>query len=187
MHELLHQLSRDHANLARLLQVLERQLDDFHAGHEHDLDLLCELVEYLSSYEDQIHHPTEELVFARLGELAGDRQALLDTLAEQHRSLAAMTKKFRDSLEAIMHEGVVLRQAVEDQGRAMVGLLREHMALEDREALPLAGRLLQAADWAWVLERAPKYNDPVFGNPDPARFRTLFQHLAEELGLARPV
>jgi hemerythrin-like domain-containing protein len=183
MHALLRQLKRDHANLLRLLAVLERQLDDFHAGREHDLDLMCELIEYVSSYEDQVHHPTEDLVFERLKAVTEEKRVAVETLEEQHRTLASMTKQFRDSLEAIMHEGVVLRHEVEAQGRAMVKLLRRHMDLEEGEVFPLAEERLEEGDWTRAEAQAPKYNDPVFGNPDPARFRTLFQHLAQELGI----
>lgn len=183
MHKLLRQLKQDHTNLTRLLKVLDQQLDDFHAGREHDLDLLCELVEYIASYEDQVHHPTEDLVFERLKSITGERRVAVETLEDQHRLLAGMTKKFRDSLETIMHEGVVLRQEVEAQGRAMVKMLRQHMDLEENEVFVLADATLDDADWNWVDERAPKYNDPIFGNPDPARFRTLFQHLAQELDM----
>ena len=55
------------------------------------------------------------------------------------------------------------------------------MDLEEEEVFALADAKLGDADWAAVEERAPKYNDPVFGDPDPARFRTLFAHLTEEL------
>jgi hemerythrin-like domain-containing protein len=184
MHTLLRRLKTDHRNLTRLLQVLERQLDDFHAGEEHDLDLMCELVEYLESYEDQMHHPTEDLVFARLKALTDEKRVAVETLEDQHRQLSDMSKKFRRSLEAIMHEGVVLRQEVESQGRAMIKVLRQHMDLEEGEVFPLAEERLSPQDWAAVADQAPNLTDPVFGDPDPARFRSLFRHLSQELGLS---
>ena len=180
MHPLLRQLHRDHKNLERLLEVLTRQLDEFHEGRERDLDLMCELIEYVESYEDQIHHPTEDLIFHRLKARTDEKRVAVETLEEQHRLLAGMTKQFRDSLEAIMHGGVVLRHAVESQGRAMVKLLRQHMSLEESEVFVLADASLGEADWSVVEEKAPKFNDPVFGDPDPARFRNLFMHLTSE-------
>jgi hemerythrin-like domain-containing protein len=187
MHPMLGQLHRDHKNLERLLGVLERQLDDFHEGEDRELDLMCELIEYLESYEDQVHHPTEDLIFERLQGRTGEKRVAVETLVEQHVLLADMTKKFRQSLEGIMHGGVVLRHTVESQGRAMVKLLRRHMALEEDEVFALADATLGEADWAAVAAKAPKFNDPVFGDPDPGRFRNLFMHLSGELGLdSRP-
>ena len=80
MHPLLQKLTRDHENLSRLLDVLEKQLDDFHQGQEHDLDLMCELVEYIESYEDQVHHPTEDLVYERFKSLTDDKRVAVETL-----------------------------------------------------------------------------------------------------------
>ena len=185
MHPLLQKLTRDHHNLSRLLNVLEKQLDDFNQGQEHDLDLMCELVEYIESYEDQVHHPTEDLVYERLKELTNDKRVAVETLEEQHLILAEMSGKFRHSLDSIMHEGVVLRHEVEAQGRALVKTLRQHMDLEEGEVFALADARLDDADWMAVEEQAPKHNDPVFGDPDPARFRTVFAHLTEELDLPR--
>ena len=185
MHHVLQRLKRDHVNLVRLLGALERQFDDFHQGREHDLDLMCELVEYIESYEDQVHHPTEDLVFERLKELTDEKRVAVEALEEQHRILADMSRKLRNSLEAIMHGGVVLRHEVEAQARAMIKMLHRHMDLEENEVFVLAHKVLEDADWKAVEERAPKFADPVFGNPDPARFRTVFMHLTEELGLAK--
>jgi hemerythrin-like domain-containing protein len=186
MHALLQQLTRDHANLTRLMQVLDRQLDDFHAGEEHDIDLMCELVQYVESYEDQVHHPTEDLVFERLKGVTTEKRTAIETLEEQHRILTGMTRQFRDALEAIVHGDVMLRHDVEARGRAMLKMLRQHMALEEEEVFVLADRTLSDTDWDAVREQAPKFNDPVFGDPDPARFRTIFMHLAQELELGGP-
>jgi hemerythrin-like domain-containing protein len=183
MHRLLRRLKLDHKNLVLLLAVLQKQLDDFHDGSEHDTDLTCELVEYLASYEDQVHHPTEELVFARLRELSDEHRAVLDRLQEEHHILIVKNKRFADSLEAIMHGGVLLRADLEAEGRDLLQMLRAHMDLEENTAFTAAVEHLSEEDWDAIEERAPKLNDPVFGKPDPARFQTLFKHLTVELDL----
>jgi hemerythrin-like domain-containing protein len=183
MHRLLRRLKLDHKNLARLLEVLNKQVDDFHEGREQDTDLLCELVEYMASYEDQVHHPSEDLVFARLREVTDEYNSALDRLDEEHHLLAGMTKKFANSLETIMHGGVMLRADLEAEGRVLLAMLQEHMDLEEGVVFIAADEKLSNDDWDAIEEQAPKLNDPVFGKPDPARFQTLFKHLAEELEL----
>lgn len=183
MHALLRRLKNDHRNVSRLMDVLEKQLDDFHEGNEHDIDLMCELVEYVASYEDQVHHPTEDIVFARLKELTDEKRVAIETLEEQHQILGEMTHKFAQSLDAIMHGDVILRHDVESAGRAMIKTLRYHLDLEEGEVFPLADSKLSEADWEAAAAEAPKVNDPVFGDPDPARFRSIYMHLSEELGL----
>ncbi len=60
---LLERLHRDHINLARLLDLLERELNEFYAGRESDFDLKVEMLEYIECYAELIHHPTEDRIF----------------------------------------------------------------------------------------------------------------------------
>ncbi|MCF7983748.1 MAG: hemerythrin domain-containing protein [Thiohalocapsa sp.] len=181
MSVLLTRLAEDHRRLARLLNLLEALLDRFHSGDEPDYELMCEMLEYMIDYADQVHHPSEDLIFERL--LQGPEQGhdVLRRLMLQHDALAGLNRRFRESLEGIVHEEVLRRDEVEQQGRELLGTLREHMVLEDTQAFPLAHRMLTEADWAEIEARAPSVDDPVFGHSDPERFRALYAHLKTEL------
>lgn len=177
MTELLERLNQDHRHLSRLLNLFDGLLDRFHEGNEPDFDLMSEMLEYMESYADQVHHPSEELIFDRLRAHPSETHPILDILTKQHVLLGQMNKRFRQSLEGIMHEEVLRRDEVEVQGREYVKVLRDHLRMEEAEAFPLALERLAASDWDDLLEEAPSSDDPVFGDADPARFRTLFQHL----------
>jgi hemerythrin-like domain-containing protein len=84
----------------------------------------------------------------------------------------------------MLYGEVLLRREVEAQGRAMVKVLRQHMELEEGEVFPLIDSRLQEEDWAFVEERAVKIRDPLFVEPDRARFINVFKHLSTELGLS---
>jgi len=180
MNPIMTRLGQDHAHLARLLDLFDDLLDRFHEGHEPDYELMCEMLEYMADYADQIHHPTEDLIFRRALEKGIQKRDVFDVLMNQHDLVAQLNKRFRQSLDAIVHEEVLLRDEVEAQGRELVNTLREHMTLEDREAFPIALERLDQADWEAVEAAAPSADDPVFVTPDPQRFRALFQHLAEQ-------
>jgi hemerythrin-like domain-containing protein len=182
MNELLNRLAEDHARLARLLKLLEEMLDRFHEGEEPDYELMCELVEYMLDYADQVHHPTEDLIFERLLGQPGQGHDVLRRLMVQHDALGQLNRRFRESMEGIVHEEVLSREEVEQQGRELLATLREHMRLEDEEAFPLAAELLGAEDWVELLAEAPTTDDPVFGRADPERFRGIYTRLREELG-----
>lgn len=177
---LLDRLNQDHRHLARLLDLLDDLLDRFHDGSEPDYELMCEMLEYLENYADQVHHPTEELIFQRMLEHGNEKRRVLDILSHQHALLSTLNKRFRQSLEGIVHEEVLLREEVEQQGRELVRTLREHLELEEAEVFPFARDHLTEEDWRDLMAAAPKIDDPIFGDPDPARFRTLFQHLMEQ-------
>lgn len=177
MHPLMLRLGQDHFRLTRLLDLLQALLDRFHEGDEPDYDLLCELLEYMDSYSDTIHHPTEDLLFRRVLERGTVKRDVFAVLMRQHGHVIYLNKRFRSSLDGIFHEEVVRRDEVETQGRELVTLLREHLVLEDTEAFPIVLERLDATDWEAVEMMAPRADDPLFGTPDPQRFRSLYRHL----------
>lgn len=177
MTQLLDRLYREHRHLSRLLNLFDDLLDRFSEGNEPDLELMSEMLEYMDSYADQIHHRSEEVIFDRLRARTKETYPALDLLTNQHTLLGQMNKRFRQSLEAIVHEEILRRDEVETQGREYVKTLREHLQMEEAEAFPLARERLSASDWDELLTEVPTADDPVFGDADPARFRTLFQHL----------
>jgi len=180
MTELLERLTQDHRHLSRLLNLFDGLLDRFHEGNEPDFELMCEMLEYMESYADQVHHPSEEVIFDRLRARTNETYPVLDVLTKQHVLLGQMNKRFRQSLDGIVHEEVLRRDDVEVQGREFVKTMWEHLKLEEAEAFPLARERLSSSDWDELLDEVPSVDDPVFGDADPARFRTLFQHLMSQ-------
>ncbi len=182
MSQLIHRLGLEHRRLARLLDLFERLLDRFSEGTEPDFELMCEMLEYMELYADQVHHKTEDLIFARLHSVGVEKCEIIDILAHQHRLLSQMNRRFRRSLEGIVQEEVLRRDEVEIQGRELIAALRQHMDLEDREAFPLAVAHLSEEDWAAIEQLAPRSDDPLFVVPDTARFRSLYQVLMDQAG-----
>ena len=177
MTQLLKRLQEDHLHLVRLLDLLERLLDMFHEGTEPDYELMCELLEYMEQYADQLHHPSEDLIFERMRTYYTGQLQMLDVLSNQHQVLGEINRQFRISIEGIIHGDVLRRDLVEAHGRDLIETLRKHLDLEEKEAFPLARKLLTDDDWAELQEQAPKASDPLFGDRDPDRFQALYRHL----------
>ena len=177
MNDLMRRLDQDHRRLDQLLGLLEGLLDEFRDGQEPDYDLMCELMEYLIDYADQVHHPSEDLIFQRMVAQRAPGHALLQQLMQQHQVLVQLNRRFKESLEGIVHEEVLRRDDVERRGRELILQLRDHMRLEDEQAFPMAEACLSAADWDELLAAAPDVQDPVFGQDDPLRFRAILRQL----------
>lgn len=177
MNDLLQRLDRDHRRLEQLLSLLEGLLDQFRDGLEPDYELMCELMEYVVDYADQVHHPSEDLIFERVLAQDGPGHAILQQLMQQHQALTQTNRRFKESLEGIVHEEVLRRDEVERRGRALIAQLRDHMRIEDEQAFPLAEACLPEAAWNELLAAAPKVQDPVFGQDDPLRFRAILRQL----------
>ncbi len=180
MHPVMTRLAQDHERLERLLALLEGLLDRFHDGAEPDYELMEELIEYMDHYADVVHHPTEDLIFQRALDQGAGHHDVFGVLMRQHAGLSQVAKRFRKSLDGILNEEVLLREDVEANGRELVATLRAHLRTEDTEAFPIALQFLTDADWEAIEAAAPVAEDPVFGNPDPQRFKTLYHHLYEQ-------
>ncbi len=178
MHRLLEKLKRDHRNLERILDLLTLELDRFFAGEASNFDLKIELMEYIETYADQVHHPLENLIYDLALTKGGEQNELLQRLCQQHSQLIQLTRTFRHSLENILQDGMMARAELEVQGREYIALQHQHIDLEENEAFPYLEQALSDADWAQISDQQRGYDDPVFETPDQVRFHTLVEYLA---------
>jgi hemerythrin-like domain-containing protein len=77
----------EHVNFAKLLNLLESQLSLFHGGKSPDYELMLNIMFYMTHYSDVLHHPKEDLVFAKIKERDRRVAATVDELATQHAHL----------------------------------------------------------------------------------------------------
>ena len=65
---ILEELREDHRNLSRLLDLLEAECSEVPDDGEPDMELLRDIMCYMTVYPDAIHHPREDLVYAAMRE-----------------------------------------------------------------------------------------------------------------------
>jgi hemerythrin-like domain-containing protein len=176
-------LHEDHANLAKLLDALERKLALFEAGEPLDTDIVRGALDYCLNYPDLYHHPKEDLVYERLQTVDPVAAAAIGDLAAEHEDLAGLTRRFATAVDAVLQDLEVRREAFEQAAREFLEAYRQHMDKEEREFLPAARRSLSAADWAEIEDRLSHPEDPLFGARSEERFAALRQdvlHWAED-------
>jgi hemerythrin-like domain-containing protein len=170
----------EHANFARLLDLLEKQVAAFNAGGQPNYDLMLDVVYYLRHYPDEVHHLLEEVAFARLLERDPKMKSQLDRLLQEHRLIAAGGETLLKHLDEIVAGALEPRSIVEASAAAYLACYRQHLAAEDREVIPRAAELLTPQDWAAVAAAVPAGPDPLFGEDIEARYRKLRRQIALE-------
>lgn len=143
------------------------------------------------------HHEAEDtIVWPRLLERGGDRSAaIVPTMRQQHEgldeALDAVDDGFRTWRSAALG-GQNLAADIE----VLVSRLIEHMALEEKEVLPLAEEHITAAEWALFGEHAmrsiPKKDLPLgFGlvmyEGDPEVIKEVLSHAPLAARLLMPL
>ncbi|SNS67744.1 Hemerythrin-like domain-containing protein [Actinacidiphila glaucinigra] len=133
-----------------------------------------------------LHHEGEdEVLWPRLLERGGERTAaIVPTMEEQHHGIDAALTEVTGLLagwRTTARDGEALAAALE----VLLDRLLEHMALEEKEILPLAEEYITAAEWAGLGEHgmanSPKKDLPLaFGmvmyEGDPATIKAVLSH-----------
>jgi hemerythrin-like domain-containing protein len=173
----------EHANFATLLDLLEGELDLFHKGGSPDYDLMLDIMFYMTHYPDVLHHPKEDLAFAKIKERDMNAHPVVDELTEQHAHLKEFGDALVHALDDIVNGSITVREHVDVPGRAYVAEFRSHMQREETAILPLAARLLHDKDWAAIDAAIRHFDDPLFGKNGEERYTALRQQISRE---ARP-
>jgi hemerythrin-like domain-containing protein len=170
----------EHANFSRLLDILEKQLDEFHAAGKPNYELMRDIVSYLRHFPDLHHHPREDAAFELIAGHDPEMKIPLARLQQEHRVIAAAGEDLLKVLDEAESGGVVSRAAVEAVAAMYLVYYRHHIAHEEREVLPRAGKLLTAKDWEAVAAARPAARDPLFGENSDAGYRELRRHIILE-------
>jgi hemerythrin-like domain-containing protein len=167
----------EHVRFASLLDYIEQQMDAFHAGRDPDFELLRDVVYYLHHYADRYHHPRENVAFARL--VAHDPWIglVIGRILQEHRVLENAGETLLKHLDDILEDVVIPRESVEAAAATYLVYYRHHLAAEEAEILPRAGRTLKPDDWAAVASAVPAVPDPLFGDDVAERYRELRKRL----------
>jgi hemerythrin-like domain-containing protein len=173
MDEQLSHWHAEHVNFAALLDLLEQELLAFHQGERPDYDLMIESLQYLRGYSDLVHHPREDIAFARLIDHDPTLSVTVSRLMQEHRVIAWAGEDLLQRLQETAADMLVPRADVEASASTFLVYYRHHLNMEERFILPRAAVLLQPEDWAAVAAAVPVQPDPLFGAGVELRYQGL--------------
>ena len=173
MANILDEIHNEHANMAALLRVLEAQIEIFAQGGRPDYDRLQDIVLYFADFPDECHHPKEDLIAAKLVELAPERAARLRGLGELHEELSQLTRNMAKIVGRILDEAELPRSQLVRATKEFIESQRHHMRMEEEYFLPLADELLSDADLSELDDQLFAREDPLFGAQTQGHYAML--------------
>ena len=178
-HPALHIIRDEHAALSSLLQsillMIERGPGD---NPERFFDVMRAMLFYIDEFPERLHHPKEsQLLFPKLRARAPMLRECLDELDQEHARGERAIRELQHSLLAFEMVGETRRARFEQQVDRYVDQYLRHMAREESEVLPVALRVLSAADWADLDEAFGSNRDPLTGHLPDADYEALFQQV----------
>ena len=169
----------DHVNFERLLKLLEAELARLHDGDDPDYPLMLEIMYYMTHYADALHHPKEDVVFARIKARDSRLGESVDGLTHQHVQLHQSGEEMVRELDDVLNGSIAPRERIERATRLYMDALRAHMRFEEAVILPAAARLLDDRDWSEIDAAITNFDDPVFGSKEHDRYTRIREQINE--------
>ncbi len=177
MLKVLERLHKDHLHAAETVAILSNCLEQIRRGENADFELMRDVMYYLVRFNDTLHHPCEDLLYARMSDKSARLAKLFSGLGEEHNKLMSRGRILADALSVIADGGMTLRTEILALGTDYVTELRRHMACEERSLFPMIEKTLDAAESEEVLRILDAQQDPVFGPILDKDFKSLFEHI----------
>lgn len=184
LRDILETLYSEHRYLFSLLDTLELQAARLQPGKVPDYHLLLEIVDYLTHYPDQYHHPREDLLFRRM--LQSDRKfgRILDRLEREHKTLHYFTHELFKELTGITAGRAADRPALLRRIERYSDGYRKHMTYENRQVFPRVKGTLTTTDLDDIREKTRFIDDPLFGGEVQFHYRRLGRKLQARVEVA---
>ena len=170
-------LSQEHRNIAKLLAILERELEIFDVGESPDYEVIRSIISYFEIYTAIYHHPQEDLVFAKLKIRDPAAAKRIGNLAREHRIGADRLRKVAEAIDLVLSDEEILREKVDAIVREFITHERRHLTMEDQEFFPAALKALKPQDWDDIAAAVDSHRDPLFSDVTEDRFGQVREYI----------
>lgn len=169
----------EHAALSAMLRSIQLLLEEHRRQHSApDFGALRAMLFYVDEFPEKRHHRHEsELLFPRLRERTPAADALLDRLDQDHASGERNIREIEHALLVYEMLGEAHREAFEAAFARYADFYFAHMALEEKEILPLAEQSLTEGDWDVIDTAFGAHRDPFAGHAPDDEYRALFTRI----------
>jgi hemerythrin-like domain-containing protein len=178
---LLTSLRTDHRNLSMLLDLLQKETERLEACEEPDFELVHEVMEYMTSYPDTVHHPREDLLYQHILAARSDVDENLQRVESDHEAIAVLGAKLRDDIDSIAAGAFIKRDVIIAELRGYRETLLTHMYWEERELFALADELQDDKEWSSIDLGGADDRDPLFGSRVDRKFRRLMAGIQQRI------
>ena len=181
---ILQTLYSEHRYISSLLAYLEEHASRLQTGKVPDYNLLRDIIDYLTHYPDQYHHPREDMLFSQILDSDSQFQKKLDRLEREHQALHHYTDELFNSLTGIVAGRPVNRPELLQRISRYIEGYRQHMDYENREVLTQASGEISPAQLKELSKQTRFIDDPLFGREVQYQYRRLGRSMQARVEVA---
>jgi hemerythrin-like domain-containing protein len=182
-HAALRIIHDEHAALSAMLRsILLLLAEHRRQGTLPDFATLRAMLFYVDEFPEKRHHLKEsDLLFPRMRERTSAADDVLDRLDQDHARGERAIRDLEHALLAFEMMGEARREAFEQAAQQYIDFYFAHMALEEKQILPLAEKVLTEQDWAEIDAAFAANRDPLTGHEPEDDYRALFTRIVNAL------
>ncbi len=170
----------EHGKFAKLLNLLEGQLNLFHRSQTPNYALMLDIMCYMTHYPDLLHHPREDCAFEMVKKRDPSLAGLVDELMEEHVVAVQNSAQLVADLDSVVNGAILPRENVETPGREYIAHFRHHMAREEADLFPIVAKTLGPSDWKEIDASVKPAADPLFGSNAVHDYEVLRREIFRE-------
>lgn len=153
---MLNQLRRDHANMARMLHVLQLKQKTLAHGERPDFRLMREVVDYILSYMDGFATPLERICVEGLHAKAPEHVQLTEQMANDYRELKPRLQRLSNDIDMILMDNIMPMDRFADDLKAYLEAHRAYLRHEREELFPLIDKHFSQDDMEELRQALPE-------------------------------
>ena len=170
---MIERIRREHGYMVRLLALLRHKLTKLKREGTVNYAVLRELVDYLTSHSEKVHHPKEDILYHHYQRHYGHNFEI-ENLEAEHQSLSERTHAFLDMVDMVLQDAIVPQDVFIDQLEAFLDIQKQHLEMEEQRVFPHIIDKFTIKDWQAVEEQwSTCEDDPVFGETIAEQYRQL--------------
>lgn len=177
MSNVIDQLHADHINIAKVIDLLKKQYEEMSGDGSPDFSLMLDILDYIHSYPDYIHHPKENIVFKVYLENHDEFKETIESLLKEHKEMAERTQDLYEEIDGILNDTMVDKEELKKKIAAYIQQQMQHMDMEESTVFPNLRTVLTQQDFTRIETELPSTEDPVFGEVVQKRFEALYEHI----------
>lgn len=131
---------------------------------ERFFDVLRAMLFYIDEFPERLHHPKEsDLLFPKVARRAPEIMPVIERLEREHLCGEGAVRELQHLLLAWELLGESRRLPFVEAAAQYVEFYLSHMRTEEAQVLPVAQKVLDAADWAELDAAFASHSDPLVG------------------------
>jgi hemerythrin-like domain-containing protein len=172
-------LRDEHRSIAAVLHGMEYLMNEIREhGVKVDLKVFWAMLYYLDTFSGRMHHPKEdEYLFKSVLARTREADAVIDELEREHAAGAEALKQLEQGLARYQEGGAKEFRAFSHEVDRFVRDYWEHMRKEEELVLPVAERVLSAADREAIDQAFEQNRDPLAAERETKDFQRLFRRI----------